>query len=185
MCVALALFPLTSCATTPTLSERLRTMRTGVWLNASGVYTVWTDEHYFVVSASGDGSSTNVYCGASQIRFTDKGIARKQNVRLRQRGMGDPTIFTDESAFRKAADGVEELPLKIDTGMFDPTTCVTEGGVIYDSISEVTGEYILLTTCDGDREKIFNDGRTVYLPASGGEYWSYRIERNAGTGGGR
>jgi hypothetical protein len=48
--------------------------------------------------------------------------------------------------------------------------------VIYDSVEEETDEYILLATCNGDKEKIFSDGRSVYMPANGGEYWAYRIE---------
>jgi hypothetical protein len=175
--IVVSLFFLVSCSGTPKSSERLRSMRIGVWLNTGGIYTVWTDDHYFVVSASGDSVSTNIYCGASQVRFTDKGIARKQNLRLRQIGLNEPTIFTDFKAFRESAEArIEEVPLQIDPGLFDPATCVIKGGIIYDAISEETAEYILLSTCNGDREKIFNDGRAVYLPASGGEYWSYRIE---------
>ena len=175
--VALSLLSLVSCSTTPKTGERLRSMRTGVWLSSGGVYTVWTNDHYFVVSAMGDSTSTNIYCGASQVQFTDHGIARKQNVRLRQIGLSAPTIFTDLEAFRQGANAsIEEIPMHIDPALFDPTTCVVEDGVIYDSISEETADYILLSTCNGDREKIFDDGRSVYLPATGGEYWSYRIE---------
>jgi hypothetical protein len=35
----------------------------------------------------------------------------------------------------------------------------------------------LLSTCNGDREKIFSNGISIYLPASGGEAYAYRVER--------
>ena len=166
-----------SCAKTESTAERLREMRVGVWVTTGGVYTVWTDQHYFVVSATGDSASTNIYCGASQVAFTDFGIARKQNMRLRQMGQNRPIIFNDYSVFREGSESsIEEIPLEIDTALFNPSTCVIENGVIYDSILEMTEEYILLATCDGDREKIFSNGRAVYLPSGGGEHWSFRIE---------
>ena len=49
-------------------------------------------------------------------------------------------------------------------------------GIIYDSVTEVTDEYILLATCNGDKEKIFSNGTSAYLPAGGGEFYSLRIE---------
>ncbi len=48
--------------------------------------------------------------------------------------------------------------------------------MIYDAVTEVTDEYILLATCNGDSEKIFANGVSVYMPASGGEFYSYRVE---------
>ncbi len=69
-----------------------------------------------------------------------------------------------------------EISLKIDTTQFDPNTCNIKDGIIYDSITEVTDEYILLTTCNGDHEKIFSNGIAAYLPPGGGEFYSVRIE---------
>jgi hypothetical protein len=166
-----------TCSSRPTTAERLRAMRTGVWISNGGGYTVWTGSHYFVVSAKGEGQSTNIYCGASQVRYTDRGIARKQNLRLRQLGAEAPAISLDYSMFKEGAGStVEETPLEIDETLFKPGQCVIEGGVIYDSIAEETDEYILLSSCNGDQVKIYMDGRSVYMPAGGGEAWSYRIE---------
>ena len=69
-----------------------------------------------------------------------------------------------------------EIPLEIDTTQFAPNTCNIKDGIIYDSITEETDEYILLTTCNGDKEKIFSNGTAAYLPAGGGEFYSIRIE---------
>ncbi|MBU0742357.1 hypothetical protein KKG45_09705 [bacterium] len=175
--IAVALFSVASCSRTPTTGERLRAMRAGVWVSEGGAYTIWTDSHYFVVSAAGDSASANIYCGASQVCYTDRGIARKQNLRLRQVGAGGPEIVLDYSMFREGSESaVEEVPLQIDESLFSPGKCVIESGVIYDSVAEVTEEYILLSTCNGDKDKIFNDGRSVYMPSDGGESWWYRIE---------
>jgi hypothetical protein len=166
-----------ACSHPPTTADRLRAIRAGVWISTGGAYTVWTDSHYLVVSASGESLSTNIYCGASQVRYTDQGIARKQNLRLRQLGTEKPSITLDYSMFTEGAGStIEEVPLTIDEALFEPGTCVIEGGVIYDSICEKTEDYILLSSCNGDQEKIFDDGRAVYLPAGGGEVWSYRID---------
>jgi hypothetical protein len=152
-------------------------MRSGVWISSGGGYTIWTDAHYFVVIASGDSSSSNIYCGASRIRYTDKGIARNQTLRYRHTPSTAPVFFSDFSMFSEgAANSVVETPLQIDESKFCPGTCAMDQGVIYDSITEETGEYVLFSTCNGDQEKLFKDGRSVYLPAGGGEAWSYRIE---------
>lgn len=175
--VVLVAVSLESCARTATTGERLQSMFAGVWVSDGGAYTIWTDSHYFVVSAVGDSSSANIYCGASQVRFTDKGIARKQNLRLRQIGSGSPQIVLDYSMFEDGPDSsVMEAPLEIDESLFKWGTCVIKGGVIYDSVVEETEEYILLSTCNGDKEKVFHDGRLVYMPANGRESWSFRIE---------
>jgi len=175
--VVVAFATVLSCSRTPTTGERLRSMRSGVWISDGGAYTVWTDSHYFVVSAAGDSVTANIYCGGSQVCYTDHGIARKQSLRLRQVASNGPKITLDYSMFREGPTATpEEVPLQIDESLFRPGTCVIEGGVIYDSITEETEEYILLSTCNGDQMKIFNDGRSVYLPAGGGESWSFRIE---------
>ena len=144
----------------------------GVWLMADGSYTIYTDTHYFVISASGDSASANIYCGASQVKYHNKGMARKQIIRLRQ--MPGATLqwykenIVDENA---------EIPLKIDTTQFAPNTCNIKDGIIYDSITEITNDYILLSTCNGDKEKILPSGVSIYMPKDGGEFYSYRIER--------
>ncbi len=152
---------------------RLREWRKGVWLLPDGSFTIYTDTHYFVLVASGDSTSPNVYCGASQVRYTSKGMARKQVLRLRQSPGGATTFFTT-NVFQ--ADK-SETPLRIDEKLFSPGVCNVKDGVIYDSITEVTDTYILLSTCNGDKEKVFANGVSVYLPAGGGEAYAYRIEQ--------
>ena len=155
------------------LRTKLAEWRKGVWLSEDGSYTVYTDSHYFVLFAVGDTSSANIYCGASQIQFHNKGMARKQVLRIRQ-FPGDKLNFFNEPVFQPDHT---EAPMKIDTTLFAPNTCNIQDGIIYDSITEVTEEYILLSTCNGDHIKIFSNGVSVYLPAGGGEAYSYRIER--------
>lgn len=152
--------------------ERLRDWRTGVWLLSDGSYAIYTDTHYFVVSVGGDSARTNLYCGASKILMTNGGMAREQRIRIRQMPGGTLEWFKNpESA------GAETGIPSFNESLFQPGTCTIADGVIYDSITEATDEYILLSTCNGDREKIFSDGRAVYLPSGGGEYWEIRIER--------
>jgi len=152
---------------------RLREWRKGVWLLPDGSFTVYTDAHYFVLVASGDSTSPNVYCGASQVRYTAKGMARKQVLRVRQTPGSLPT-FSITNVFQPDKT---EAPMHIDDKLFSPGVCNIKDGIIYDSITEETETYILLSTCNGDKEKIFANGVSVYLPASGGEAYSYRIEQ--------
>jgi len=156
----------------PDADTRLAEWRKGVWISDNGTYTIYTDTHYFVISYEGDSASANLYFGASQVRFCKRGVARKQVIRLRQTPGRDMQLFKD-LPFRP--DHTEE-PLSIDTTLFKPGRCITKKGIIYDSITETTAEYILLTTCNGDKEKIFSNGVSIYMPAGGGEYYSYRIE---------
>ncbi|MCK4225242.1 MAG: hypothetical protein KAX39_08670 [candidate division Zixibacteria bacterium] len=155
----------------PTKENKLAEWRKGVWLLSDGSYAIYTDTHYFVVMVSGDTSSPNIYCGASQIQFHRKGMARKQVIRVRQLPGGELNLHKVNVLGHNA-----EIPLKIDTTQFAPNTCNIKDGIIYDSITEVTDEYILLTTCNGDHEKIFSNGVCAYLPAGGGEFYSIRIE---------
>jgi hypothetical protein len=161
-----------SCSSGQTTGETLREWRRGVWLLAHGNYAIYTDCHYFVVSASGDSAQANVYCGGSQIAFTDQGMARRQTLRIRKFPGGQLQLSKEIEAFGDSA----EVPLQLDMTQFEPGTCTVYDGIIYDSVVEVTDQYILLATCNGDKEKIFADGRSVYLPANGGEFWAYRIE---------
>jgi len=168
--VALALG---SCSTARhDVEARFKEWRNGVWISGGGTYTIYTDTHYFVVSFEGDTASANVYCGASQVQYCSKGMARKQVIRLRQMAGHDLQLFK-KLVFD---DNQREQPLEIDTTLFVPGVCNIKDGVIYDSITEVTDEYILLATCNGDQEKIFANGVSVYLPADGGEFYSYRVE---------
>jgi hypothetical protein len=165
---------LVSCSTQSDHSEnRLAEWRKGVWILQDGSYAIYTDTHYFVVFAGGDSASANIYCGASQIRFHNKGMARKQVIRIRQ-FPGQELDFYKEIVIQ--SDGTEK-PLIIDTTQFAPGACNIVDGIIYDSITEATNDYILLTSCNGDHEKIFSNGISVYLPAGGGESYSFRIER--------
>jgi hypothetical protein len=166
-----------SCTSPPSTENKLRDWYRGVWLSKGGVFTVWTDTHYFVVSAYGDSTSANIYCGSSQVRFTGKGIARKQVVRIRQLPESALQIINDYSMYEEGAGStIDEKPLEINMDLFEPGTCNVKEGIIYDSVTEETTDYILLSTCNGDQMKIFSDGRSLYLPAGGDENWSYRIE---------
>jgi hypothetical protein len=151
--------------------NKLAQWRKGVWLLGDGSYAIYTDTHYLVVMVSGDSASPNIYCGASQIQFHRKGMARKQVIRVRQMPGGEQTTLKKNVLGKNA-----EIPLEIDTTQFAPNTCNIKDGIIYDSITEITDEYILLSTCNGDKEKIFSNGTSAYLPAGGGEYYSVRIE---------
>lgn len=146
--------------------------RKGVWITGHGTYTIYTDTHYFVLSYEGDSTSANLYCGASQVKFCNQGLARKQVIRLRQMPGRDMQLFKD-LAFQ--SDHTEE-PLSIDTTLFTPGVCNIKEGIIYDSITEATDEYILLATCNGDKEKIYHNGVSIYMRVGGAEYYSYRIE---------
>jgi hypothetical protein len=162
-----------SCTAPPAgIQSKLAQWRNGVWMTEDGSYTIYTDSHYFVLVASGDSSSANIYCGASQVQYHDKGMARRQVLRVRQLP-GNRLTFFKESVFQSDHT---ETPMEIDTTQFAPGTCNIKDGIIYDSITEITDSYILLTTCNGDREKIFSNGVAVYLPAGGGEHYSYRLE---------
>jgi hypothetical protein len=162
-----------SCSVPPMDTKtKLAEWRKGVWLLGDGSYAIYTDTHYFVVMASGDSSSANIYCGASQVRYHNKGMARKQVIRVRQFPGSTLTWFKENVLGHNA-----EIPLEIDTSQFAPNTCNIKDGIIYDSITEITKDYILLSTCNGDKEKIFSNGVSVYLPKDGGEFYSLRIER--------
>ncbi|HWR83280.1 MAG TPA: hypothetical protein VN285_08255 [Candidatus Deferrimicrobium sp.] len=154
------------------LQKQLAEWRKGVWMTEDGSYTIYTDSHYFVVFVDGDSSSANVYLGASQVQYHSKGMARKQVLRFRQLPGGQPIV---EKEAIGQADGTEE-PMQADTTLFAPGVCHIKDGIIYDSITEATEEYILLATCNGDREKIYANGVAEYLPASGGRFVSYRVE---------
>ncbi len=155
------------------VEARLREWRKGVWLLPDGSYTVYTDNHYFVLSAGGDSSRPNLYCGSSQVRYSPKGMARKQVMRLRQAPGRNPVFFV-KNMFQ---EDHSEVPMVIDPALFTTGTCNIKDGIIYDSITEVTDTYILLSTCNGDKEKIFSNGVSVYMPAGGGEAYAYRVER--------
>lgn len=154
------------------VGTRLAKWRQGVWVSGSATYTIYSPSHYFVISYEGDTASPNLYIGASQLVFHEKGMARRQLVRLRQLP-GSPPISFREVDF--SADHAEPA-LLIDTALFVPGSCTVKEGIIYDAVTEVTDTSILLSTCNGDKEMIYSNGVSAYLPASGGEYFSYRIE---------
>ncbi len=164
-----------SCSSPPpdeTTGDKLRRWRRGVWQLSDGSYAIYTDAHYFVVSASGDSVRQNVYCGGSRIAITDKGMAREQRLRVRMVPGGELRISKDAPLSIAEA----RASLQVDLSLFQPGTCNIEEGIIYDSVTEVSDTCIVLATCNGDREKIFSDGRSAYMPATGGEYWARRIE---------
>lgn len=156
-----------------TAGEKLKSWRKGIWISGTGTYTVYSDRHYFVISSEGDSANQNLYYASSQVSYHQKGMTRHQVTRYRQRP-GDRPLVWKKSIF--TADHSESPP-PVDTTLFTPGICVIQDGVIYDYILEATDTYVLLATCNGDREKIFNDGRSAYLPAAGGQFWSYRVEK--------
>jgi len=121
---------------------------------------------------TGDTSNANLYYGCSQVSYHGKGMTRHQVQRLRRFPGGDPTMFS-KSVFTAENS---ETPYSPDTTLFDPEKCVIRDGIIYDAIIEINDTCILLATCNGDRVEIFSNGTSAYLPASGGEYYSYRVE---------
>lgn len=157
---------------TDSVEDKLKSWRKGVWVSGAGSYTVYTDSHYFVVSSEGDSTSSNVYCGASQTRFHNKGIARQQVVRVRKSPGGELSL----GRWPVLGDDDTETPMSIDTTLFVPGSCTVKGGIIYDAVTEINDTSILLSTCNGDKERIFYNGRSLYLPADGGESWSVRVE---------
>jgi len=162
-----------SCSNPPeSTGEKLARLRQGTWFNGSGTYTVWTDNHYFVISYEGDSVNSNIYCGASQVSYCDLGLTRAQTLRMRKMPRGDLSL----SRNTEFTQDHTEARIEIDTTLFAPNTCIISDGVIYDAIIEQKDDYILLASCDGDREKIYSNGTAVYLPADGGEYYSYRID---------
>jgi len=166
-----------SCSSSQTTRERLIEWQRGVWISGGGAYTIWTESHYFVVQAAGDSSTANIYCGSSRVRFTDKGVARHQNLRVRQTPNSAMLIHGDDSMYSESdAGSLIEAPLVIDMALFTPDECKVVDGVIYDSVAEETDEYILLSSCNGDKIKLFNNGRSLYISSDGNEFWSYRIE---------
>lgn len=173
----LVLFSVVSCSPTQTTEDKLREWQQGVWLSDGGAYSVWTTTHYLLVSAASDSTRTQIYCGSSRVRFTDMGVARQQNLRVRQTPQSGLRIDGDYSMyFEKENGGFEEEPLEVNLDLFKPGACNIVEGVIYDSVTEETADYILLSSCDGDQIKLFNNGRILYLSSTGNESWSYRIE---------
>ncbi len=175
--VLLAVCFASPCYSQPSTATKLQEWNRGVWFTSGGGYTVWTDTHYIVVWGSGEGDKAQVYCGSSRVRYTDKGIARHQNLRMRKtpsselRIMGNYSMYTESEGL-----GVVEEPLEVDMSQFRPGVCNIVDGVIYDSVTEETSEYILLSSCNGDKLKLFNNGRSLYQSSDGIETWSYRIE---------
>ena len=157
---------------TSDVKDNLVEWRRGVWITGAGTYTIWTDTHYFVTSYEGDSTRPNLYVGASQVKFHNKGVARQQVLRLRESPRSDRQLMR-ATAFQSDH---KEAPMRFDSTMFRADICNVIDGVIYDAVIEATPEYILLATCNGDKEKIFSNGVSVYMPAGGGEYYSYRVE---------
>ena len=154
------------------VAEKLRTWQKGVWTSSGGTYSIWTDTHYFVVQGIVMDDSANVYCGASQIEYTDKGIARSQVVRVRKTP-GQALFAATTDIFDSTG---HEKPLVIDETKFKPGTCAYDKGILYDSIDSVGSDFILMSTCGGDRIRLLSSGVSVYLPISGGEAKSVRVE---------
>ena len=88
----------------------------------------------------------------------------------------------DKETYRETAFQPDhtEASMPFDSTLFKPDICNIVDGVIYDAVIEATDEYIMLATCNGDKVKIFSNGVSVYLPAGGGEFYSYRVEKLSG-----
>lgn len=142
----------------------------GVWLFGNSSYMVVTDNHYFVITASGDTSNPLIYCAASQLAFTTKGIVHVERLFAAHRPEGEDELI-------RATELEKELPQSIDTNLFVDGRSVEVDGVWYDAIIEATDEYMLLATNNGDKAKFFKDGRSVYVPKEGGEFVSYKVEQ--------
>ena len=177
--LGMAALTISGCATrtdNDSVGARLAKWRQGVWVSGSATYTIYSPSHYFVISYEGDSTAPNLYVGASQLVFHEKGTARKQLVRLREFPGSQPISFREVDFSTDHA----EPALVIDTSLFVPGSCTVKEGIIYDAVTEVTDTSILLSTCNGDKEIIYSNGISAYLPASGGEYFSYRIEELKG-----
>lgn len=175
---ALAVFFANPCFSQSSTATKLQEWQRGVWLSSGGGYAVWTDTHYFVVWGSSEGDKAQVYCGSSRVRYTDKGIARHQNLRIRKTPNSELRIHEDYSMYNESENGVvTEEPLEVDESHFSPGVCNIVNGVIYDSVTEETADFILLSSCNGDKLKLFSDGRSLYMSSDGSETWSYRIEK--------
>ncbi|MBI5867597.1 MAG: hypothetical protein HZB43_04805 [candidate division Zixibacteria bacterium] len=171
-CVVLILATASHACQPGAIAEKLRTWQKGVWISSGGVYSIWTDTHYFVVQGNELQDSLNIYCGASQIEYTDKGIARSQVVRVRKTA-GQALFAKTDDIFDSTG---HERPLVIDETKFKPGTCAFDKGILYDSIDSLGTDFILMSTCGEDRIRLHSNGTSFYLRASGGEVVSVRVE---------
>lgn len=142
----------------------------GVWLFENSSYMVVTDSHYFVITASGDTTNPLIYCAASQLAFTPKGMVHAERLFAAHRPEGEDELY-------RAAQLDGELPLSVDTSLFVSGKSVGVNDVWYDAIIELTDDYVLLATNNGDKAKFYKDGRAVYMPKAGGEFVSYKVEQ--------
>ncbi|MBK7142099.1 MAG: hypothetical protein IPH75_08470 [bacterium] len=142
----------------------------GVWLFENSSYMVITDSHYFVITASGDTSNPLIYCAASQLAFTPKGLVHTERLFAAHRPEGENELF-------RATQTDRELPLSVDTAKFVAEKSEVVNDVWYDAIIELTDDYVLLSTNNGDKAKFFKDGRAVYMPKAGGEFISRKVEQ--------
>ena len=135
----LVLIVIYSCTNRPAdTASRLAEWRKGVWISGTATYTVYTDDHYFVISYEGDSTAASLYFGSSQIHYCNKGMVRKQNLRMRQFPGREPILYK-ELVFQ---EDHTELPLIVDTTLFKPDVCNIKDGVIYDAVIEVSPVYI-------------------------------------------
>jgi len=149
-------------------AQRLREWRKGVWLHDDGSYTVWTDYYYLVVMAKDD----NIYCGVSRVKYTNKGLASQQVIRVRK--LPDQDLF---SLNRVSLTNPDYSDFAIDENNFKPGGCTIVKDIIYSPITEIGSNYILLSHCDGDKEKIYSDGICMYISARCGEFRARRVEK--------
>ena len=88
-------------------ADKLKAWRTGVWISGNGTYTIYTPDHYFVLSMEGDTADANLYYGASQVSFHNDGMARYQVSRLRKFPGGEidnwiRSVFTENHILTRA-----------------------------------------------------------------------------------
>lgn len=131
-----------------TIAERIQAWRKGVWSDGENSFAIWTDRYYFVISVSSAGE--NIYCGASEVRYTDEGIETYQKVRVRRPPGGELFTFVE-------TDKQKARP-------------------ILHRITEVGEDFILFESCAGDHFRLQADGVEVYMPAGGNDVIWRRIE---------
>lgn len=165
---------LSRCVLPPADSQiKLKEWRKGVWIKADGSYAIYTNSHLFLLSARESMNSPQFLFSASQIKFHEKGLATKEVFNFRHIPDGKYHYF-QEAVLQP---DYTEVPFDIDSSCFKPGVGKEKDGITYASITEDAEEHILLSLSNGDKEKIFSNGTSIYFFNEGRTAYSYRIER--------